>query len=81
MMWQWGAMGWVGWLLMSLIMLGFWALVVVGIGAVFRTDRGIDAGSRSGADDPVRLLDARFARGEIDAEEYRARLQALRSPH
>ncbi|WP_258008725.1 SHOCT domain-containing protein, partial [Rhodococcus sp. ENV425] len=79
MMWQWGAMGWVGWLLMALVMVGFWALVVFGIAAVFRPERRIGTGSEPHGDDPARLLDARFVRGEIDVEEYRARLKALRS--
>ncbi|PND49804.1 hypothetical protein CQZ88_22800 [Rhodococcus sp. ENV425] len=78
-MWQWGAMGWVGWLLMALVMVGFWALVVFGIAAVFRPERRIGTGSEPHGDDPARLLDARFVRGEIDVEEYRARLKALRS--
>ncbi|AXY49702.1 SHOCT domain-containing protein [Rhodococcus ruber] len=79
MMWQWGAMGWVGWLLMALAMFGFWALVVFGIAAVFRPEHRIGTGPVPHSDDPVSLLDARFARGEIDVEEYRTRLKALRS--
>ncbi len=38
-MWGTGAMGWAGWMVMGLVMIGFWALVVSGIAAVFRTAR------------------------------------------
>ncbi|NGP08746.1 SHOCT domain-containing protein [Rhodococcus sp. 14C212] len=73
-MWGSGAMGWVGWMVMTLAMIGFWALVAFGIAALFRT------GSAPPPADPLRVLDDRFARGEIDADEYQARRRALR-PH
>ncbi|MFQ6171314.1 SHOCT domain-containing protein [Oryzobacter sp. R7] len=77
MMWS-NGMGWGGWLLMALTTIGFWALVVFGVVALFR-------GTRPGRpDDPdgrghraEQILDERFARGEIDADEYRARQSAL----
>lgn len=82
MMWWTNGMGWGGWALMILLMAAFWGLVIVGVMALFRTigtDRpppySTDATSRPSADT---ILDERFARGEIDAEEYRLRRDQLR---
>jgi len=60
---------WWAMLIPSVLILG--ALVVLGIWAVrrFSEPRG-DASAR-------RILEERFARGEIDAEEFRSRLAAL----
>lgn len=74
------AMGWGGWLLMTLVMLAFWGLVVAGIWALFRTaaaDR--TAGPASGTR-AREILDERFANGDIDADEYRTRRDELRTP-
>lgn len=74
-----GGPGWGGWLAMALVMLAFWALVVFAVAALFR---GI--GKNSGSDrrpavrDPLDILGERFAREEIDAEEYLARREVLR---
>ncbi|QBJ96016.1 SHOCT domain-containing protein [Rhodococcus sp. ABRD24] len=73
-------MGWGGWALMILVMVLFWTLVVVGVMALFRTMRE----DRRTPPDPKRpsgqqILDERFARGEIDAEEYRIRTDQLRT--
>lgn len=78
MMWN-NGMGWAGWLLMALTTVGFWALVVFGVVALFRgAGRGPDR-----RDEPDRraehILEERFARGEIDADEYRSRRSALHS--
>ncbi|AKE92781.1 MULTISPECIES: SHOCT domain-containing protein [Rhodococcus] len=75
-MWGSGAMGWAGWMVMALTMIGFWALVAFGIAALFRT--GHRTGTPPPPADPLRVLDDRFARGEIDADEYQARRRALR---
>ena len=81
MMWNYG-MGWGGWLLMSLVTVGFWALVVFGIVTLFRGTRGPTPPADShGNDEARRILDERFARGDIDAEEYRRRQQILYSAH
>ena len=75
-------MGWygggLGWLLMGLTMLAFWALLIFGGVALYRGTRGQDAGS-SGPANAARLLDERFACGEIDADEYTQRRGLLRS--
>jgi putative membrane protein len=76
------AMGWGGWVLMTVVMVVFWALVIVGIVALFRT--ATTTGQRPGrekTDDRTarEILDERFARGDIDADEYRTRTAQLRS--
>ena len=69
--------GWAGWLGMSLLMLAFWALLIGGAVAIVRAlrrddqprsaePRRVSAPAASARD----ILDERFARGEIDAEEY-----------
>lgn len=73
-------MGWAGWLVMSLVMVAFWGLVIWALVAIFRGSRGTGTTQGAGGRDPLEILDERFARGEIDAEEYRARLDVLRSP-
>jgi putative membrane protein len=78
-MWGWDA-GW-GWLPMLLYM-AMW-LFVGGL-VVWLLLRAVSgASSRSGPrgprpDDPEEVLRARFARGEIDAEEFEQRLAVLR---
>lgn len=76
----WGGMGWGGWIMMILGMVAVWALVAFAGVAIFW---GIRKG-RSGAlpeRDAAQILDERFARGEIDVEEYHARQDALRVLH
>ena len=77
MMGWYGGFGWVGWLMMTLLMLGFWALVIFGGMALFRSYRG--SSSEEHRASAEQLLDERFARGEIDAEEYTRRRELLRS--
>ena len=76
--WYHDGVGWGGWILMTLAMVVFWALVVFAVLALFR-------GSRDPAEpspdhrDPNQILDERFARGEIDEDEYHARSNVLRA--
>lgn len=77
MMWWNDGVGWGGWIAMTLVMVTFWALVIYGIVIIFRTtDRGT-ADPRTPGRDPQEILNERFARGEIDADEYRARQETL----
>ena len=74
-------MGWGGWLVMTIVLLLLVALVVLAFLALYRGmgssgGRADQRRDRSSAD---QLLDERFARGEIDEEEYRRRREALRS--
>ncbi|MET0726833.1 MAG: SHOCT domain-containing protein [Acidimicrobiales bacterium] len=71
--WNGESWGWGGWLVMVLSMLGFWALVAWVAVTVIRSNRGSVP-----AADPEDVLAERFARGEIDDDEYRRRLEVLR---
>lgn len=64
---------WWEWLSMTVGMVAFWALVVWAVVMlVKRNDR-----PHSEPRDAAAVLDSRFARGEIDEDEYRARRAAL----
>lgn len=71
--------GWGGWIWMMLFMVVFWGLVIFAVVALFRGTSRNDSPSKAAPreQDPLELLDGRFARGEIDAEEYHARREAL----
>lgn len=78
MMWGWGPGGWAGWLVMGLFMLAFWGgLIVLAVWVIrsFSSEgRERSAGSPGGA---IAILEERFARGEIDREEFESRKAAL----
>ena len=78
MMWSHNGMGWGGWIVMTLTMVAFWSLVVFGVIAIFRGDREARSDPIPRERDPMQILDERFARGEIEIEEYHARQDALR---
>ena len=78
MMWG-NGMGWGAWLVMALVTVGFWALVVVGIVTLFRGTGAAGPTGRGATPHARQILDERFARGEIDADEYHSR-QALLPP-
>lgn len=69
-----GAWGWFG---MTVGMVAFWALVFAAIYWLVRStsDRGRAAETRHAT--PEQLLAERFARGEIDQDEYESRLDTL----
>ncbi|MCW1958333.1 MAG: SHOCT domain-containing protein [Mycobacterium sp.] len=74
--------GW-GYAGMTVGMVLFWILVVVGIIALTRTGsgaarRGTGTPVVSAGPSPEQILAARFARGEIDDAEYHQRLDMLR---
>lgn len=78
MMWGNGMGGW-GMALMTMSTLLFWGLVIAGIVLLVRyTARGAHTAARTGhPPTPQHLLAERFARGEIDEEEYIRRLRVL----
>ncbi|WP_346960458.1 SHOCT domain-containing protein [uncultured Arthrobacter sp.] len=74
-----GDWGVVGWIVMALMMLLFWAGVVTVVILLVRGGgqwRGASYGSPH--DEAERILNERFARGEIDATELNERRAALR---
>ena len=78
--WGQGMSGW-GYALMSVSMVLFWGVVILGIVALVRylARSGQPAGG-AGTPRPTaeQVLAERFARGEIDEEEYQSRLATLR---
>ena len=77
-----GSVGAGDWIAMIVMMSLFWGAVIYAGVVLFR---GVDR--RSGSDgrtdrptyrDPVDILDERFARGELENEEYEARKAVLR---
>ncbi|HZT64198.1 MAG TPA: SHOCT domain-containing protein [Acidimicrobiales bacterium] len=83
-----GGWGWGDWLAMALMMLAFWGLIAAVVFAVIRSAGHSPGPTHAngppppgpGGDQARRILDERFARGDIDAEEYRSRRELLRSP-
>ncbi|WP_028266995.1 SHOCT domain-containing protein [Arthrobacter sp. MA-N2] len=81
MMYGWhGGWGVWGWVLMALMMLIFWGGVVTVVILLLRRGRGSEQHGPSGAphDAAERILNERFARGEIDETEFTARRAAIR---
>ncbi|KUO19848.1 SHOCT domain-containing protein [Streptomyces dysideae] len=74
--------GW-GWFAMSASMILFWALIIAAGVLLFRAlARTSDTRTTTGtppATHPEELLAERFARGEIDEDEYHRRLTVLRA--
>lgn len=72
--------GW-GWFAMSAGMILFWALVITAAVLLFRAmNRAPEQHPHTlTGPSPEQLLAERFARGDIDEEEYRRRLATLRS--
>ncbi|GGT01008.1 SHOCT domain-containing protein [Streptomyces chromofuscus] len=69
--------GW-GWFGMSVGMVLFWALIITALALVFRAaNRPHEHTHTPAAPTPEQILGERFARGEIDEEEYWRRLNAL----
>jgi putative membrane protein len=77
--WYGDGVGWGGWIVMSLSMVAFWALVIFAGVAIFRGTGSTGPVDGGAVRDPMWILDERFARGEIDAEEYQARKDVLRT--
>lgn len=71
----WGLFGGVG----GIVPLLFWgALIALVVWAVIRLTSPPSGGARSGEEPAEEILRQRFARGEIDVEEYEERRRVLR---
>jgi putative membrane protein len=76
-----GMNGW-GYGLMTLTMLLFWALVIAGVVVLVRylgSHARLTSNAQPPHSTPEQILAERFARGDIDDEEYRQRAEVLRS--
>lgn len=80
MMWWHGDWNGWAWVAMSASMLAFWGLVIWGVASVVRSSSRAAADSPAGRAprDPEEILRERFARGEIDENEYERRRDVLR---
>jgi putative membrane protein len=72
MSWMWGAWG-IG---MMVMMLVFWGVVIAGVVFAIRWLAG--RGERSRSDRALDILRERYARGEIDKDEFEAKRRDLR---
>ena len=81
MHWYGTGMGGWGYVLMTLSMLMFWGLVIGAIVALVRylgPAQGTGRVSSTTPSGPERILADRFARGEIDEEEFQRRMTVVR---
>ena len=82
MMWYWnGGWSWWGWVGMTITMLIFWGLVIWGIVALVRYYNAPRADAPSGREQeatPEGILATRFARGEIDEQEFTHKREVIR---
>ena len=81
--WGDGGWGWGAWVSVTVMMVSFFAVIaaVLLVLVRFGSRAGDGAAPRAvgGTDDALRLLDERFARGDIDADDYTKRRDLLRS--
>jgi putative membrane protein len=76
MMWWPNSWGWGGWLMMTFTMLAVWGFVAWLVVTVIRPPGSRDSSPGPNADE---ILAERFARGEIDEDEFTKRKALLRS--
>ncbi len=84
MVWDGHDWGWGGWLLMTFSMVVFWGLVIGVLVAFLRGIRGSGSGTPTeypGGRSVEQILAERYARGDIDDDEYHRRLDVLRGRH
>lgn len=79
--WHDGSWGPGAWIAMGLMMVAFWGLVMALVVYLVRNvgQRQPERSTSPEPDDPRRILDQRFARGDIEADEYEQRRELLRS--
>ena len=73
-----GGIGWGGWFAMAAMMVAFWGAIAWVIVTQIRHGSSRSAPQRVGGTDALALLDERFARGEIDEDEFQRRRLVLR---
>lgn len=77
--WYDNGMGAGGWVFMIAAMTIFWGLVILAGVMLFRGDSARHSGLGTQDRGAAEILDERFARGEIDREDYEARKFALKA--
>ncbi|MBI3146848.1 MAG: SHOCT domain-containing protein [Pseudogulbenkiania sp.] len=80
MMGNWGEFGWWGMGLGVVFMILFWLLIILGVAALIRwllsqSGRNQEARHKT----PLEIVQERYARGEIDREEYEQKMRDLQS--
>jgi putative membrane protein len=75
MMWDWNGARWWWWVVMSGGMVVFWGFIAWLVVQIVGGERDVQTSHMA---DPEATLAARFARGDIDADEYQRRLDVLR---
>jgi putative membrane protein len=82
MMYGWDGWSWGGWIVMVVAMTLFWAFVITGVVLAIRYVVGgsghANRRQTSGAGRAEEVLAERFARGELDEDEFRRRMTAIR---
>jgi len=74
-----GGVGWGGWIAMVAMMVVFWgAIAWVIVTLIRRPSSGAPGPAERAPSPPLQILDERYARGEIDDEEYQRRRAVLR---
>jgi putative membrane protein len=73
-----GSVGWAGWLTMVAMMVVFWGAIAWVVVTLIRNSGSRGQLPPEGGIDPMGILDERFARGEIDEDEYQRRREAIR---
>ena len=77
-----GGSHWGLWILMSLVMLVFWGILAWAVVSIVRHKyvhaNGAPPPPGTSGSDPVRILDERLARGDIEADEYTRRRDLLK---
>jgi len=75
---MWWNDGWAGWFAMATMMVVFWGAIIAVVVLLVR-GRGAEQDTRPAVRGPsaMEILDERFARGEIDHEEYEDRRATL----
>jgi putative membrane protein len=73
--WDWG---FGGFFLMVLLMALFWGAIIATAIWAIRQFRPREAGTTGTTSSALRILEDRFARGEIDADEFQRRREILR---
>jgi putative membrane protein len=73
-----GSVGWAGWLTMVAMMVVFWGAIAWVVVTLIRNSGNRAQLQPERRTDPIGILDERFARGEIDEDEYQRRREAIR---